>query len=62
MLALKSICPRCRCEVDIGLSVDAQTIATCGDLRVLVLCDDCREYHRVLVRDLYQDAFLEAAA
>jgi hypothetical protein len=28
----------------------------------LVLCDDCREYHRVLVRDLYQDAFLEAAA
>ena len=53
MPVLNAICPRCRSVVDTGLSADEQSIKNCQELRVLVLCDDCQEYHKMLVRDLY---------
>jgi hypothetical protein len=53
MYMLKATCPRCRAEVDTGLTADEHTFTNCQELRVLVLCDDCREYQKMLVRDLY---------
>ena len=52
MSVLNAICPRCRSVVDTGLSADEQSIKNCQEFRVLVLCDDCQEYHKMLVRDL----------
>lgn len=63
MAILKATCPRCRTEVETGLTADDSTLRSCGHLRVLVLCDECREYQRLLVRDLYRvDRPAEAAA
>ncbi len=52
MYMLKATCPRCRTEVDTGLTADEQTFRSCQDLRVLVLCEQCREYQKLLVKDL----------
>ncbi len=53
MYMLKATCPRCRTEVETGLTADEHTLRNCGDLRVLVLCDECREYQKMLVKDLF---------
>jgi RNase P subunit RPR2 len=53
MYMLEATCPRCRTSVDTGLTADEQMIKSCQDLRVLVLCDECREYQKMLVKDLY---------
>ncbi len=50
----KAKCPRCRAELDTGIHADEETFGDLGEnLKVLVLCDDCREYQRMLVKDLY---------
>jgi len=53
MYMVQATCPRCRSEVDTGLTADEHTFRSCQDLRVLVLCEECREYQKMLVRDLY---------
>ncbi len=51
---LMAVCPRCRTEVNTGISADEHTMHELGPkLEVLVLCDGCREYHRMMVKDLY---------
>ena len=51
---LMALCPRCRTEVNTGISADEQTMHELGPkLEVLVLCDSCREYQRMMVKDLY---------
>jgi RNase P subunit RPR2 len=56
---LIAICPQCRTEVNTGISVDDQTMNQLAPrLEVLVLCDNCREYQRMMVKDLY---FAQAA-
>lgn len=54
MSILKAKCPRCRAELDTGIHADQETLRDLGpDLKVLVLCDDCRAYQKMLVKDLY---------
>ncbi len=54
MSILKAKCPRCRAELDTGIHADEETFVDLEEnLKVLVLCDDCREYQRMLVKDLY---------
>ena len=53
MIMLKATCPRCRTEVETGLAADEHTFRSCQELRVLVLCDEYREYQKMLVKDLY---------
>ncbi len=53
MYMLKAACPRCRTEVETGLTADEHMLRDCQDLRVLVLCDECREYQKMLVKDLF---------
>ncbi len=53
MSVLKATCPRCRTEVDTGVTADEHTLQQCRDEGVLVLCDECREYQKMLVKDLY---------
>jgi hypothetical protein len=54
MSILKAKCPRCRNELDTGIHADEETFEDLeANLNVLVLCDDCREYQRMLVKDLY---------
>jgi hypothetical protein len=53
MRKLKATCPRCRTEGDTGVTADEHTLQECRYLGVLVLCDECREYQKVLVKDLY---------
>ncbi len=53
MSVLKATCPRCRNEVDTGVTADEHTLQQRGDEGVLVLCDECREYQKMLVKDLY---------
>lgn len=53
MYMLKATCPRCRAEVETGLVADERTFRSCQELGVLVLCDECREYQKMLVKDLY---------
>lgn len=54
MSLLKATCPRCRSEVETGVHVDQQTMKELGPkLQVLVLCDYCREYQKMLLQDLY---------
>ncbi len=51
---LMAMCPRCRTEVSTGVAADETTMHELGPkLEVLVLCDSCREYQRVMVKDLY---------
>jgi len=51
---LMATCPRCRNEVDTGVAADEGTMRELGPrLRVVVLCDSCHEYQRMLVKDLY---------
>ena len=53
MAMLMSTCPRCRSEVNTGISADEATQRRLGPkLQVLVLCDDCRAYQNV-IKDLY---------
>lgn len=61
MATLRATCPRCRSEIDTGVSADEQTVKSCHDLRVLVLCDECREYHKMFVKDLQLVETPEAA-
>ena len=54
MSILLAKCPQCRIEVDTGISADDCTMRQLGPrLQVLVLCDECRAYQKMLVRDLY---------
>ena len=51
---LMATCPQCRTEVNTGICADAQTMDELGPkLEVLVLCDSCREYQRMMVNELY---------
>ena len=51
---LMATCPHCRTEVNTGIAADEQTMRELGPkLAVLVLCDGCREYQRMMVNDLY---------
>lgn len=54
MVTLIAKCPRCRSEVDTGFAADQETMYA-GEprLSVLVMCDDCREYQKTMVNDLY---------
>ena len=55
MFLLKAKCPRCRAEVNTGLLADEQTLQELGPkLQVLVLCDACEEYQKMLVQELYR--------
>jgi hypothetical protein len=54
MPILLAQCPRCRAEVNTGISADNCTIRELGSrLEVLVLCKHCRTYHLMMLRDLY---------
>ena len=54
MSILLAKCPQCRTEVDTGISADDCTMRELGPrLEVLVLCDECRAYQKMMVRDLY---------
>jgi RNase P subunit RPR2 len=53
MSVLKVTCPQCRTEVDTGLTADEPTLREYRETAVLVLCDKCREYQKVLVSELY---------
>ena len=54
MSILLAKCPQCRIEVDTGISADDWTMRQLGPrLQVLVLCDDCRAYQKMMVRELY---------
>ncbi len=53
MYMLKATCARCRNQVDTGVTTDEHTFEECQELRVLVLCEECREYQKMLVKDLY---------
>jgi hypothetical protein len=54
MPMLMATCPRCRSEVNTCLSADERTMQELGPkLQVLVLCDDCCEYQKMMVRDMY---------
>ncbi|HEY5330797.1 MAG TPA: hypothetical protein VIJ79_12990 [Acidobacteriaceae bacterium] len=58
---LMATCPHCRTEVSTGIAADDQTMHELGPkLEVLVLCDECREYQRMMVKDLYFAADLAA--
>ena len=62
MSMLMAICPRCRSKVSTGVSADAHTMQDLGPkLQVLVLCDRCREYQKMMLKDMYFDKD-EAAA
>ena len=51
---LMAICPRCRTEVNTGISVDNQTMHQLPlGLEVSVMCGNCREYQRMMVKDLF---------
>jgi RNase P subunit RPR2 len=64
MSLLNATCPKCRSVVNTGLSADQKTLQDLGPkLQVLVLCDECREYQKMFVRDLYLSAeAVDAAA
>jgi hypothetical protein len=54
MSMLMATCPRCRSEVNTGISADEHTMQELGpSLKVLILCDTCRAYQKMMVRDLY---------
>ena len=54
MSMLMATCPRCRAEVNTGISADEQTMQELGPgLKVLVLCDSCRAYQKMMEKDLY---------
>jgi RNase P subunit RPR2 len=53
MSILIATCPRCRTEVNTGISADRETMQQLGPtLQVLVLCGKCSEYQKMLVKDL----------
>jgi hypothetical protein len=50
-------------EVDTGISADEQTMRELGPtLQVLVLCDNCSEYQRMMVKDLRLAPVVNAVA
>jgi hypothetical protein len=54
MSDLISKCPQCRSEVNTGISADEHTMRELGPkLQVLVLCDHCRKYQKLMVEDLH---------
>lgn len=54
MRTLSAICPRCRSDVDTGIAADQEMMRQLGPkLSVLILCDNCRKYHKMMVEDLY---------
>ena len=54
MSMLMAICPRCRSKVVTGVSADEHTMKDLGPkLQVLVLCDRCREYQKMMLKDMY---------
>jgi len=53
MPTLTAKCPRCKSEDDTGIAADQQTMRELGpSLSVLVLCERCREYQKMMVEDL----------
>ena len=51
---LMAKCPRCRSEEGTGIAADEQTVQALGSkLAVLLLSDGCREYHKLIVEDLF---------
>ena len=61
MAILMATCPRCRTEVSTGISADAETMQQLGPkLQVLVLCDECSAYQKVLVKNLRLSAEVAA--
>jgi RNase P subunit RPR2 len=62
MSILIAMCPRCRSRVNTGISADLETMQQLGPkLQVLILCDDCNEYQRMLVKDLHLSTVERAA-
>ncbi len=54
MPLLMATCPRCRTEASTGISADERTMKELGPkLQVLVLCDRCREYQKMMVKDMH---------
>lgn len=54
MAMLVATCPQCRVETNTGISADDDTIHELGPKpAVLVLCDSCRDYQRMMVENLY---------
>jgi hypothetical protein len=53
MSMLMGTCPRCRTDVDTGISADEQTIRQLKPtLQILVRCETCNEDQTILVEDL----------
>ena len=51
---LLATCPQCRTKINTGILADEQSLRELGPtLQVLVLCDECRDYQRMMVEDLY---------
>ena len=54
MTTLVAECPRCRSEADTGIAADHETMQELGPaLSVLVLCDGCRDYRKMMVEDIF---------
>lgn len=54
MALLMATCPRCRDEVNTGIAADKKTFDQLGpSLQVLVLCNACSQYQKMLVHDLH---------
>ncbi len=54
MSVLRTKCPMCRNVVDTGIDADEETLQELGpELQLQVLCGDCRQYQKILVKDLY---------
>ena len=54
MSMLMATCPRCGSKVVTGVSADEYTMQDLKPaLQVLVLCDRCREYQKMMLKDMY---------
>jgi hypothetical protein len=60
---LLATCPQCRTKINTGISADEQSLHELGPtLQVLVLCDECREYQRMMVEDFYLAPVIHSVA
>ena len=53
MSVLRTKCPMCRSVVDTGIDADEETLQELGPELLQVLWGDCRQYQKILVKDLY---------
>ena len=54
MNLLMATCPLCRIERDTGIFADENAVRDLGPaLQVLVLCNGCREFQKVIVKEFY---------